>query len=83
MSQTEPTIVTSWDSMPPEVCADGEVFSTRVLAAQHKKADERVEELEALVAEHTKVNLQACLVVDDQSKLIKQLMEQLKTCKAD
>jgi len=32
----EPTIVTNWDSMPPEVYAEGEVYSTRVLAARYK-----------------------------------------------
>ena len=49
MSQTEVTIVTSWDSMPPEVYANGEIFSTRVLAAQHRKANEMVEELEEML----------------------------------
>lgn len=31
----EPVIVTSWDSLPPVVHADGCNYSTRVLAAQH------------------------------------------------
>lgn len=38
--QNEPTIVTSWDSMPPEVYAEGEIYSTRVLAAKYKEMEE-------------------------------------------
>jgi len=34
--KNEPTIVTNWDSMPPEVYAEGEVYSTRVLAAKYR-----------------------------------------------
>jgi hypothetical protein len=29
-------IVTNWDQMPPEVEADGQVFSTRVLAVRYR-----------------------------------------------
>jgi len=38
-------IVTSWDSMPPEVYAEGQVYSTRVLAAQYKKMEEALREI--------------------------------------
>ena len=36
----KPTIVTNWDSMPPEVYANGEIFSTRVLADNYRKMKE-------------------------------------------
>jgi len=38
-------IVTSWDSMPPEVYAEGQVYSTRVLADQYKKMEEALKEI--------------------------------------
>ena len=38
--QKQPTIVTSWDSMPPEVYAYGEVYSTRVLADRYRKMEQ-------------------------------------------
>ena len=37
--QNEPTIVTNWDSMPPEVYAEGEAYSTRVLAMKYQKME--------------------------------------------
>jgi hypothetical protein len=43
--QNEPTIVTNWDSMPPEVYAYGEVFSTRVLAMRYQKMKAALEEI--------------------------------------
>lgn len=33
---SEPTIIRNWDCMPPVVYADGEIYSTRVLAEQHR-----------------------------------------------
>ncbi len=44
----EPTIVTNWDSMPPEVYGNGEVFSTRVLAARYRKMEEALKEIAEL-----------------------------------
>ena len=41
--QKQPTIVTDWDSMPPEVYAEGEVYSTRVLAARYEKMERGLE----------------------------------------
>ena len=41
--QEQPTIVTSWDSMPPEVYAEGEVYSTRVLADRYRKMERGLE----------------------------------------
>ena len=48
--KTEPIIVTSWDSMPPEVYAEGEVYSTRVLAAKYKKMENALKELKSRFA---------------------------------
>lgn len=42
---TQPTIVTNWDSLPPEVSYGGEVFSTRVLHKQYLDALKEIEEL--------------------------------------
>lgn len=42
---TEPTIVTNWDSMPPEVYAEGEVYSTRVLAARYKRMEDALKSI--------------------------------------
>jgi len=36
----EATVVTNWDSMPPEVFAEGEIYSTRVLAMKYRKMEE-------------------------------------------
>jgi hypothetical protein len=33
-------IVTNWDQMPPEVEADGQMFSTRVLAQRYQEMKE-------------------------------------------
>jgi len=41
----KPTIVTNWDSMPPEVYAEGEIYSTRVLAARYKAMEDLLDEL--------------------------------------
>ena len=49
---TDVTIVTSWDSLPPEVYAFGEVFSTRVL---HKQALDLKTEVAALKAENKRL----------------------------
>jgi hypothetical protein len=38
--QKEPTIVTNLDSMPPVVYAEGEIYSTRVLAARYRNIEE-------------------------------------------
>ncbi len=38
-------IVTSWDSMPAEVYAEGQFYSTRLLAAQYKKMEEALKEI--------------------------------------
>ena len=43
--QATPTIVTNWDSMPPEVYAGGEVYSTRVLAMRYRKMEDALEEI--------------------------------------
>ena len=40
MPQIQPTIVTNWDSMPPEVYAEGEIYSTRVLAANYRRMED-------------------------------------------
>ncbi|MCD6578396.1 hypothetical protein J7L48_02875 [bacterium] len=42
--QNEPTIVTNWDSMPPEVYAEGEIYSTRVLAAKYQKMEKALKD---------------------------------------
>ena len=42
----KPTIVTNWDSMPPEVSANGELFSTRVLCARYKEMEEKTDQQE-------------------------------------
>jgi len=43
--KNEPTIVTNWDSMPPEVYAEGEIYSTRVLAQKYKEINESLNDL--------------------------------------
>ena len=43
--QEQPTIVTNWDSMPPEVYAEGEVYSTRVLADRYRKMEQALRDI--------------------------------------
>lgn len=40
-----PTIVKNWDSMPPVVEGEGEVFSIRVLAYNYRKMQTALEEI--------------------------------------
>ena len=47
MNDKEPTIVTNWDSMPPEVYAEGEVYSTRVLAMKYRKMEAALKSFKA------------------------------------
>lgn len=57
----EPTIVKQWDSLPPEVYANGEWFSTRLL---YKQYHDQKAEIDRLQAENT-------ALVHDNERLIK------------
>ena len=49
MSAGEPIIARTWDQLPPTVYSDGEWYSTRVLADQHRKQAAEIERLRAIV----------------------------------
>lgn len=46
--QDEPTIVRSWDSLPPIVYDGNESFSTRLLCDQYRKLEQEIERLQKL-----------------------------------
>lgn len=47
MANREPRIITDWTTIPPDVMADGELVSLRVLAKEHEDAMAMVEKLKA------------------------------------
>ena len=49
MSIGTPIIARTWDQLPPVVQADGEWFSTRVLAKQHSDQQAEIERLKEKV----------------------------------